>query len=122
SPTPSSSARTCRPHTAARRTLTLFSAMGLIHLYVEFGDHHRLDDGQQFGHGEGRHAERVPERERRRHIPADHGARQHAQLAAKTADEVPDLPTLRSFRTVQPRRAVRAGLRAGFAVSLAPAE
>ena len=128
SPTPSSSARTCRPPTAARRTLTRFSAMGMIHLFVEVRDHHRLDDGQQFGHGERRDAERVTERERRRHVPADHGARQHAQLAAETADEVPDLPTLRSFRTVQPRRAVRAGLRAAFAgfatlaVSVAPAE
>ena len=44
------------------------------------------------------------------------------QLAAEAADKVPDLPTLRSFRTVQPRRAVRAGLRAGLAVALAPAE
>src|SRR5690606_12579679 len=57
SPTPSSSARTCRPPTAARRTLTLFSAMGLIHLFVEFGDHHRFDDGPQFGHGEPRDPE-----------------------------------------------------------------
>jgi hypothetical protein len=128
SPTPSSSARTCRPPTAARRTLTLFSAMGVIHLFVELGHHHRFDDGQKFGHGERRHAERVTERERRRHVPADHGTRQHAQLATETADKVPDLPTLRRFRTVQPRRAVRAGLLealvgcAGLAVSLAPAE
>jgi len=65
SPTPSSSARTCRPPTAARRTLTLFSAMGLIHLFVEFGHHHRFNDGQHFGHGERRHAERVTESQRR---------------------------------------------------------
>jgi len=39
--------------------------MGLIHLFVELGDHHRFDDRQQFGHGERRHAERVTERERR---------------------------------------------------------
>jgi hypothetical protein len=100
----------------------IFSAMGVIHLFVELGDHHRFDDGQQFGHGERRHAKRVTECDRRRHVPADHGAGQHAQLAAEAADQVPDLPTFRRFRTVQPRRAVRAGLRAGFAVSLAPAE
>ena len=47
---------------------------------------------------------------------------------AEAADQVPYLPALRSFRTVQPRRAVRAGLLAalvgcaGFAVALAPAE
>lgn len=50
------------------------------------------------------------------------------KLATEAADEVPDLPTLRRFRTVQPRRAVRAGLLAalvgcaGLAVALAPAE
>ena len=100
----------------------IFSAMGVIHLFVEFCDHHRLDDGQQFGHGEGWHAERVTERERRRHVPADHRAGQDTQLTDEAADQVPDLPTLQRFRTVQPRRAVRAGLRTGFAVALAPAE
>src|SRR5690606_34821863 len=89
---------------------------------VELDHHHRLDDGQQFGSDERWHAERVAERQRGRHVPADHRARQDAQLAAETPDEVPDLPTLRSFRTVQPRRAVRAGLRTGFAVALAPTE
>jgi len=100
----------------------IFSAMGVIHLFVELGDHHRFDDGQQFGHGERRHAERVTERERRRHVPADHGAGQHAQLAAEATDQVPDLPTLRSFRAVQPRGAVRARPSAGLAVAFAPAE
>lgn len=94
----------------------------MIHLFVELGDHHRLDDGQQFGHGERRHAEGVAEGERSTQIPADDGAGQDTQLAAKAADQVPDLPTLRRFRTVQPRRAVRAGLRTGLAVALAPAE
>ena len=122
SPTPSSSARTCRPPTAARRTLTLFSAMGVIHLFVEFDHHHRFDDGQKFSRDGGRRAEGLAKGQRRRHVPADHRARQHTQLAAEAADQVPDLPTLLSFRTVQPRRAVRAGLRAGLAVSLAPAE
>ncbi len=91
-------------------------------LFVELRHHHSLDDGQQFDNGERRHAERVTERQRGRHVPADHRAGQHPQLAAETTDEVPDLPTLRSFRTVQPRRAARAGLRAGLAVALAPAE
>ncbi len=97
--------------------------MGMIHLFVELGDHHRLDDGQQFGHGERRHAERVTERERRRHVPADHRAGQHAQLAAETADEVPDLPALEGGGSVQPRRAVSGtASRAGLAVAVAPAE
>jgi hypothetical protein len=100
----------------------IFSAMGVIHLFVELRDHHCLDDGQQFGHGERRHAEGVPERQRRRYVPADHGAGQHAELAAEAADKVPDLPAVIGQRPVQPRRAVRAGLRAGFAVPLAPAE
>ena len=94
----------------------------MIHLFVEFCDHHRLDDGQQFGHGEVRHAERITERQRRRHVPADRRAGQDAQLTAETTDQVPDLPALMGQRTVQPRRAVRADLRAGFAVSVAPAE
>jgi len=128
SPTPSSSARTYRLPTAARRTLTRFSAVGIIHLLVEPGDHHRFDAGQQSGHGERRHTEGVTQRQRRRQVPADHSPGRHAKLATEAADEVPDLPALRRFRTVQPRRAVRAGLRAacaGFAtlaVSAVPAE
>ena len=100
----------------------------MIHRFVEFDDHHRLDDGQQFGHGNRWHAEGVTERERRRHVPADHRAGQDTQLATKATDEVPDLPTFRRFWTVQPRRAVRAGLLAalvgcaGLAVPRAPAE
>jgi len=68
--------------------------MGVIHLFVEFGDHHRFDDGQQFARGGGWDAKRVAERQRRGHIPADHCAGQNAQLSAESADEVPDLPTL----------------------------
>ena len=94
----------------------------MIHLFVELGDHNRFDDGQQFGHGERRHAERVTERECGRHVPADHCAGQDTQLAAEAADEVPDLPALRRFRTVQPRRAGFAGRLARFTVALAPAE
>jgi hypothetical protein len=55
----------------------------MIHLFVELGDHNRFDDGQQFGHGERRHAERVTERECGRHVPADHCAGQDTQLAAE---------------------------------------
>ncbi len=128
SPTPSSSARTWRPPTAARRTETRFSTIGMLHLFVEFGDHHRFDDGQQFGHGHRRDAERITECKCCRHVPADHRAGQHTKLAAETADEVPDLPAFKCDGSVQPRRAVLAGLRAGFtgfatlAVSVAPAE
>jgi hypothetical protein len=100
----------------------IFSAIGASHLFVELGHHHRFDDRQQFGHGERRHAEGVTEREGRGQIPPEDGARQHAQLAAEPADEIPDLPAFMRERAVQPRRAVRAGLCAGLAVSLAPAE
>ena len=89
---------------------------------VSDNNHRRFDDGQQFGHRERRHAERVTERQRRRHVPADHRAGQDTQLATETADQVPDLPPRMGQRPVQPRRAVFARLRAGFAVPLAPAE
>jgi hypothetical protein len=62
--------------------------MGLIHLFFQLRHHHRFDYGQQFGHGERWHAERVTERQRRRHVPADHRAGQHTQpLYART---IPD--------------------------------
>ena len=94
----------------------------MIHLFVEFGDHHRLDGGQQFGHGQGRNAKCVTEGEHRRHVPANHRARQHAKLAAEATDQVPDLPALECDGTVQPRRADFARRFTGVAVSLAPAE
>ena len=94
----------------------------MIHLFVEFGDHYRLDGGQKFGHRQRRDAKRITEGERGRHVPADHRARQHAELAAKTANEVPDLPALKCDGLVQPRRAGFAGRFARFAVALAPAE
>jgi hypothetical protein len=94
----------------------------MIHLFVEFGDHHRLDGGQKFGHGQGRNAERITECQCRRHVPADHRAGQHAKLATKTANQIPDLPTLMCKGPVQPRRAGFAGRFARFAVALAPAE
>ena len=94
----------------------------MIHLFVEFGDHHRLDGGQKFGHCQGRNAKCVTEGEHRRHVPADNRAWQNAQLAAKTANEVPDLPALKCDGLVQPRRAGFARRFACVAVSLAPAE
>jgi len=45
----SNSALTCLPPTAARRTYTLFSAIVLIHLFVDFAHHYRLDCGEDFG-------------------------------------------------------------------------
>lgn len=94
----------------------------MIHLFVEFCDHHRFDDGQQFSHGQRRDAKGFTERERRRHVPADHRARQHAKLATEATDEVPDLPAFNGGGSVQPRRAVFARRLAGVAVSVAPAE
>ncbi len=94
----------------------------MFHLFVEFGHHHRLDDGQQFGHCDGRDAQRVAERECRVQILADHRAGQHAQLTAEAAYQVPDLPTVMREWLVQPRRAVFAGRFARLAVALAPAE
>ena len=94
----------------------------MIHLFVEFRDHHRFNDGQQFGHGQGWNAERVTEGERSGQVPADNRAGQHSYLATEATNEVPDLPTLMRFRAVQPRRAVFARFRAGLAVSVAPAE
>lgn len=100
----------------------IFSAMGMIHLFVELGHHHRFDDGQEFTRSSGRDAERISQSEGRGQVPADHRAGQHAQLTAEAADEIPDLPALMGKRPVQARRAVFARLRAGFAVALAPAE
>jgi len=94
----------------------------MIHLFVEFGDHHRFDYGQQFGCCGRWHAECIGQRQRRRHVPADNRAGKHTQLATEATDQVPDLPALECDGAVQPRRAVRAGLRAGLAVSIAPTE
>ncbi|SEG35854.1 hypothetical protein SAMN05421751_1431, partial [Jhaorihella thermophila] len=94
----------------------------MFHLFVELGDHHSFDDGQQFASGEGWHAKREAKCERGAQIPPNDGTRKHAKLAAEPADEIPDLPALMGERPVQPRRAIRAGCRAGLAVSLAPAE
>jgi hypothetical protein len=77
---------------------------------------------QQFGGGGGRHAKCATEREHRAQIPADDGAGERAELAAETAEQVPDLPALVGSGPVQPRRAVRARVLAGIAVALDPAE
>ena len=67
-------------------------------------------------------AERRRERQCRAYVPPDHRAGDDPELAAETADEVPDLPTFPGLRAIQPRRAVRARLPAGRAVAVAPAE
>ncbi|TDW33126.1 hypothetical protein LY39_03639 [Roseinatronobacter bogoriensis subsp. barguzinensis] len=99
-----------------------------FHLFVELEDHHGLNPWQQFRQDQGRHAQRLTQRECRGHVPADHRTRRDAQLAAQTPDQIPDLPTFLRERAVQPRGAVRArpfaaleGL-TGFAVARAPAE
>ena len=94
----------------------------MIHLFVEFGDHHRFDDGQQFSCCGRWHAKRITECQCCRHVPTDHRTGQDTQLAAEATDQVKDLPAFKSGGSVQPRRAVLAGLRAGLAVAIAPAE
>jgi len=94
----------------------------MIHLFVEFCHHHRLDNRQQFGHGERWDAQCVTEGQRRRHVPADDGPGQDAKLATEASDKVPDLPAFKGGGSVQSRRAVFARRFARLAVSLAPAE
>ena len=94
----------------------------MIHLFVKFCDHHRLDGGQKFDHRQRRDSEGTTKRQCRCHIPADNSTRQHAQLTTETADEVPDLPTFKGGRSVQPRRAGFARRFTGFAVVFAPVE
>ncbi len=96
----------------------------MFHLFVELGDHHRFDDGQKFGRGSGRHAERLTERQRCAQIPTDDGAWQDTQLAAEATDKIPDLPAFKCSRLIYLGRAVFAGAAglAALAVSLAPDE
>ena len=60
--------------------------------------------------------------EGRTKIPAKHRFACHPHLPAKTADQIPDLPTVMGDRLVQPGWAVRALRFAGFAIAVAPAE
>lgn len=94
----------------------------MIHLFVEFRDHYRLDDGQQFGHGQRRDAQGATECKRSRQVPSDYRARQYTQLPTEATNQVPDLPAFKGGGSVQPRRAVFAGRLARAAVALAPAE
>src|SRR5690606_19152180 len=61
-----------------------------------------------------------------RPVPAEYCSAAYAggdaQLPVQALRQIPDLPTLLSFRTVQPRRAVRARALAGVAVAFAPSE
>ena len=93
-----------------------------FHLFVEFGDHHGFDTGQEFGQDQRWHAQRLAECQCRTHIPADHGAGGDAQLAAKASDQIPDLPAVMGERAVQPCGAVFADRFAGLAVARAPTE
>ena len=78
--------------------------------------------GKQLGRGERRHAEGGAEREAGAEVPAEHRARDRPELAAHAERQVPDLRALDRRRAAQPARAVRARLRAGRAVAVAPAE
>ena len=55
-------------------------------------------------------------------VPADHRARDHAQLTTKAADKIPNQPAFECLRCVYPCGAVRADGSAGRAVAVAPAE
>ena len=89
---------------------------------IDLPDKYGLDDGQQFCRRRGRDAQRCGQSQRGVQIPADHRARQHPQLPAKTPDQIPDLPALEGQRLVCAARAVRAALRTGRAVAVAPTE
>lgn len=89
--------------------------------FIQAAHHRRLDARQELGHGEGRDAQRVAQRERRAHVPADHRAGEDAQLAAEALCKIPDLRALKGQWPVQPCRAVGARPRARRAVAFAPA-
>ncbi len=59
SPTPSSSARTCLPPTAASLTDRRFSAILGSDLFIDASDHNRLQFRQQFGRHHRVQAQRV---------------------------------------------------------------
>ena len=56
------------------------------------------------------------------HVPAQHGFSRHPHLATKTADQIPDLPTVMAEGLIQPRWAVLALRFAGLAIAVAPTE
>ena len=64
----------------------------------------------------------MAEGEGRAHVPAEHRLARNPHLAAKAADQIPDLPAVMGERLVQPRWAVRAVRFAGRAVAVAPTE
>lgn len=101
----------------------IFSAIVLIHLFVQFAHHHRLYGGKQFSRGDPTNTKRRGQRQRRAHVPTDYAtARGNAQLTTKAGNQLPDLPSLIALWLVQDLRAVFAGFDAGLAVSVAPAE
>ena len=91
-------------------------------LRIHAAHHHRLDGGQEFSDRWGRNAEGGTKRKGRAHVPADHRARDDAQLTPKAPDKIPDQPTLNRERLVQSCRAVRADGSTGCAVAVAPTE
>jgi hypothetical protein len=107
----------------ARRTETRFSAIVLIHLFVEFTHHDGFDCGEEFS---GRHAANTQcfcQRQCRPHVPTNDAAhRGDTQLPTKAGDKIPDLPAFKALRLVQDLWAVFAGFGAGVAVLRAPAE
>ena len=64
----------------------------------------------------------MAEGEGRAHVPAEHGFAHHPHLAAKTANQIPDLPAIMAQRLVQSRWAVLALRFADLAIAVAPAE
>ena len=58
----------------------------------------------------------------RAHVPAKYGFSGHPHLAAKTSDQIPDLPAIMGERLVQPGWTVLAVRLAGLTVAVAPAE
>src|SRR6056297_3225267 len=92
-----------------------------LHGRVRRADHLRLDGRQQLRGRPRIHAQRLGEVERGAHVPAEHRARDRADLTAEPPGQVPDLPALIGERPVQDFGAVRAPPRARGAVAVAPA-
>ena len=59
-------------------------------LRIHAAHQHRLNGGQEFSNRRCRNTEGGTKGKGRAHVPADHRARDDAQLTPKAADEVPD--------------------------------
>ena len=91
-------------------------------LRIHAAHHHRLNSRQQFSDSGCRHTEGSAKGKGCVHVPADHRARDDAQLTPKAPDKIPDQPTLNRERLVQSCRAVGTDESAGCAVAVAPTE